>query len=511
MEVTPALVDVFAATALDLCQSLPSRERYQRLVSSVRRILPGDAVALLRSEGEYLIPVAVEGLKPELVGQRLALAAHPRLAAICNSQTWVKFPADDPRPDPYDGLIAAQPAPQHIHSCVGAPLWVEGQLVGCLTVDALEPGRFDQVDDRWVLSFAALAAATMRTALLIDQLEQTLARREQVAQVLVSEALARHGSGLVGTSEVMRRLHVEIDLAARSGLPVLISGETGVGKELVARTVHARSPRARRPLVAVNCAALPESLAESELFGHVRGAFTGASGDRAGRFEVAHEGTLFLDEIGELPLALQPLLLRAIQFGEIQRIGAAQVQSVDVRLISATNRPLAREIGEGRFRQDLFHRIGAFPLQVPPLRARVEDIPNLVQHFIDESKLRLGLNVVRVEKEAMAALQSYSWPGNVRELQNLVSRAVVRASDAGRLADVYLTREHLAVSISSDPWIPTPTRGTFSEQKDTFERAVILKAVADAGGRWAQAARSLGLDKSNLHRMAQRLGLKSHD
>lgn len=515
---TTDLLEPFFTLALDLSRGLSTRARYQRLVEVVQRVLPGDAVALLRAEGEYLVAVAVSGLDPKLLGVPLAPRDHPRLQAIAEAREIVHFDADDPRPDPYDGLVLKAPGEAlggRVHSCLGVPLRVEGELVGCLTADALEPGRFDQIHERLVSMFAALAAAGMRTASLIEKLDLLAERRERVAQELVFEALERQGSGLVGQSPVMLALQAEMDLAARSGLPVLVSGETGVGKELVARIIHARSRRAQKPIVAVNCAALPESLAESELFGHAKGAFTGATAERAGRFEVANGGALFFDEIGELPLTLQPLLLRAIQFGEVQRVGSSKAQQVDVWVIAATNRNLPKEVEDGRFRRDLYHRINAFPVHVPPLRDRPGDVPLLVQHFLDEAKLRLGLRTARVASEVHQALELYPWPGNVRELSHVISRAAVRASDGGRKPDIIIGPEHLDLR-SGDSLPPPAARASvdveiepLAEATDRFQRTLIASAVEQCGGNWALAARRLHVDKSNLHRAAVRLGLKS--
>ena len=209
---------------------------------------------------------------------------------------------------------------------------------------------------------------------------------------------------------------------------MLITGETGTGKELVARQIHSSSSRADEALIHVNCAALPVSIAESELFGHLAGAFTGATKDRPGKFEVADEGTLFLDEIGELPLELQPKLLRALQQGEIQRIGSDRVHKVNVRVIAATNRNLEEEVGHGRFRADLYHRLAVFSLRVPALRERREDIPLLASHFADTSARRIGVASVRLDAIAKARLTESEWPGNVRELENLIARAALRAA-----------------------------------------------------------------------------------
>jgi anaerobic nitric oxide reductase transcription regulator len=290
---------------------------------------------------------------------------------------------------------------------------------------------------------------------------------------------------------------------------VLLQGETGVGKEVAARAIHARSARRDAPLIYVNCAALPESIAESELFGHTRGAFTGATDVRAGKFEAADRGTLFLDEIGELPLSIQPKLLRAVQSGEIQRVGADHPLHVDVRIMAATNRDLVAEVAAGRFRSDLFHRLSVLRIAVPPLRVRGDDVVMLAGHFLDEARARLGLGRVALAPMARAALGSYDWPGNVRELEHTILRAALRAAGAGRGQSVTIEVEHLALPTRDVPAPCVDDLGGLSlaDAVDEFKRRRILRAVEAAGGNWAGAARTLGLDRGNLHRTASRLGI----
>jgi anaerobic nitric oxide reductase transcription regulator len=302
-----------------------------------------------------------------------------------------------------------------------------------------------------------------------------------------------------------------------------VTGETGVGKELVVRAIHAASARAEKPLLYVNCAALPESVAESELFGHVRGAFTGAGADRPGKFEVANGGTLFLDEIGELPLSVQPILLRALQVGEIQRVGADSPLHVDVRVIAATNRDLRAEVASGRFRSDLYHRLNVYPIQVAPLRDRRSDIPLLAGFFCDLVRRRVGLGPVRLTPEARERLQRYAWPGNVRELENVISRTALRAAaQVPRGEPVILTGAMLgpefangAESATGDALRPAPQPADpeslvlveMQPAVDDFQRRLIRRAVDENGGNWAAAARVLGMHRSNLHRLAARLGM----
>jgi anaerobic nitric oxide reductase transcription regulator len=497
------VADALVRTALDL-----SEARYAQLLSAIVAAIPCDAAVLLRCDGASLRPIAVRGIDPSVVGRPFPIVEHPRLLAITDARRPVLFAADDARPDPYDGLVLSPEMDLHVHSCMGCGLYVGEKLVGALTLDALEPHQFENVDMRLFEGFAAMTAASMQVAELIELLEQSNRVTQASAQDLVAEALRRHGQGLVGTSDAIERVRREITLVAPSDLTVLITGETGTGKEVGARTLHAHSVRSAEPLIYVNCAALPESLAESELFGHVRGAFTGAIGARAGKFELANHGTLFLDEIGELPLSMQAKLLRALQFGEIQRLGSDEHRQVDVRVVAATNRNLTLAVKEGRFRADLFHRISVFPIHVPPLREHIEDMPVLGSYLLDRVRSRLGLGQLVLASSAIESLQQYSWPGNVRELEHELSRAALRAGQAGK--DTITDAEIDLVEGVQPEFVAVrraPTMG-LRLATDAFQRDHIHQAVQARGGNWAAAARDLGLDRGNLYRTAKRLGLK---
>ena len=498
-----------ADIAVDLTANLAATDRYERLLDAIARFIPCDSAAVLRTDGAYLVPVVARGLAPETLARRFLVEEHPRLAQILRAPGPVRFD-DDRLPDPFDGLLLADPsALQRIHACMGSPLRVGGEVLGVLVVDALAPDAFTGLSDQHVATAAALAAACMRTSLLIDALEQAAARSHRVATDLLAEARAKGRDELLGTSPALRAVRDDVALSARSDLAVLITGETGVGKEVVARAIQAASPRRDRPLIYVNCAALPEAIAESELFGHVRGAFTGALDTRPGKFEVADGGSLFLDEIGELPLALQAKLLRAVQSGEIQRVGADHPIHVDVRILAATNRDLPAEIAAGRFRSDLFHRLSVFPIEVPPLRARGDDVVILARHFLDESRHRLGVGPVDLTPEARAALVRYDWPGNVRELEHVLLRAALRAAGRTRGPAVAITLDHLDLPLRPSAATPCDDLSDLplAIAVDAFKRRKILAAIEAADGNWAEAARRLGLDRGNFHRTAARLGI----
>jgi len=310
--------------------------------------------------------------------------------------------------------------------------------------------------------------------------------------------------GLVGGSRAMRKLYRTIELLASSDAPAIITGESGTGKEVVARTVHRLSSRRDGPFIAVNTAAIPEGLIESEIFGHEQGAFTGALRARAGCFELAHGGTLFLDEIGEMPLALQPKLLRILEDGRHRRLGGSKELSFDVRVLAATNRRPAEAVRDGALREDLFYRLNVFELSLPALRERREDIPLLAQHFVHEFVRKHQVNVEGVGENAAALLATYEWPGNVRELRNVVERAVIIARSG------WIEAEHLppyiqALQRSGSPTLVLPGGITLAEA----ERLLILHTLERVGGNKAEAARQLGIDVKTIRNRLKSFGQES--
>ena len=295
----------------DLSRELPEGERYRRLLEAMRALLPCDAAALLRIDGEWLVPLAVDGLSTDTLGRRFKISEHPRFEALLSSPGPTRFAADSDLPDPYDGLVDGLEEHLEVHDCIGCPLFIDERPWGLLTLDALDPERFEPIELDALQAFASLAAATVNAAERIERLANRVEDEHQRAEVY-RQASGQQNREMIGQSKAHKRLVEEINLVGGSDLTVLITGETGVGKELVAQAIHAASPRADKPIISLNCAALPETLVESELFGHVRGAFTGAMNDRRGKFELANGGTLFLDEVGELSLTVQAKLLRVL-------------------------------------------------------------------------------------------------------------------------------------------------------------------------------------------------------
>ncbi len=303
---------------------------------------------------------------------------------------------------------------------------------------------------------------------------------------------------VIGNSPALEAVLEQVERVAPTDSTVLIQGETGTGKELIARAIHNISSRFGRAFVRLNCAAIPLDLLESELFGHERGAFTGAIAQKIGRFELADKGTLFLDEVGDIPPALQPKLLRVLQEQEFERLGSARTHHVDVRLVAATNRDLTEMANQGQFRSDLYYRLNVFPVLLPPLRARREDIPALVMHFVEIFGKRMGRQIEHVPDETMSALNSYQWPGNIRELQNLIERAVILSKD-GVLPNPLPT--------TGMPSLVVPTAETTLKES---ERALILRTLEQV--RWVVggpkgAAAKLGLKRTTLIHKMQKLGI----
>jgi two-component system, NtrC family, response regulator AtoC len=344
--------------------------------------------------------------------------------------------------------------------------------------------------------------------------------QEQLAQyvgMLSSEAHGQFNFGaIVGESPALREVLARVEQVAQTASTVLLRGETGTGKEMVARAIHINSPREARPFVRVNCAALAPGVLESELFGHEKGAFTGAVARRLGRFELADGGTLFLDEVGDLPLDVQVKLLRVLQEREFERVGGTDTIKVDVRVISATHRDLERQIAEGAFREDLYYRLNVFPIVLPPLRERTSDISPLAEHFIQKYARSAGKSVQGLDASAAAALGAYPWPGNVRELENVIERALILArGTVVSAADLEFTRRP---TVPAAPGAPaTPAGGTgrsgdgarpLQERLQEQERGAIVAAIDKAQGNIAHAARELGINRSTLYYRLRKHGLE---
>ena len=342
-------------------------------------------------------------------------------------------------------------AAEGIRGFGGQPLVYKGEVLGVLAVFTRMP-----LEEEWLIwlrMIADHAAAAIANSRAFEEIEELRKQLELENTFLRQEITESHDfGGIVGESPALRQILQQIELVAPTDANVLVLGESGTGKELVAREIHLRSARGDAPLIKVNCASIPRELFESEFFGHAKGAFTGAIRDRAGRFEAANKGTIFLDEVGEIPLELQGKLLRVLQEGEYEKVGEEKTRTSDVRVVAATNKDLKAEVEAGRFREDLFFRLNVFPVEVPPLRRRKEDIPLLAMHFIQSAAKRMGRPVPKLSEAALGRLKAYGWPGNVRELQNVIERGIITSTgDTLRIDLVSLTTPVTHLISGADP------------------------------------------------------------
>jgi formate hydrogenlyase transcriptional activator len=373
-----------------------------------------------------------------------------------------------------------------------------------LNVASRTPGAFSQADVDLLSDIAGQIAIAVENVLAVREISELKNRLAEEKLYLEGEVISQHDfKEIVGESQALRHVLQQIQTVAATDATVLLLGETGTGKELLARALHDASRRRDHPFIRLSGAALPTSLIESELFGYEKGAFTGAVQSRAGRLELAHRGTLFLDEVGDIPLEVQPKLLRVLQEREFERLGTAQTRRVDVRLVAATNRNLDDMVAAGSFRSDLYYRLSVFPIHVPPLRERRGDIPMLVRHFVQKASRAMGRHVTTIPKTTMDALERWHWPGNIRELQNVIERAVILTSGSVLhvpIAAIPVSRRH-----------SSPSSGAEEARYRSGERAMIVKALAEAkgviGGPNGAAAR-LGLKRTTLQSKMQRLGIK---
>ena len=431
----------------------------------------------------------------------LVLAPGDPLASMLGRVACVRLAGPDA-----PGARGAIDRARELGVSLAVPLPSTATHVGGLLLGPRTDGRmYTREDERVLETLAAQTAVALDNARAWDEvrrLEQRLAAENLYLREEVQ--LAHDVTGIVGDSEGMRGVLAQAEQVAPTDATIMVQGETGTGKELVVHAIHAASRRKDRALVKIACAALPEQLLESELFGHERGAFTGAVGRKAGRFEVADGGTIFFDDVDTLPLGVQAKLLRALQEGEVQRLGSNELRRVDVRVIAATNRDLLADVRDGRFREDLYYRLNVVPLRIPPLRERREDIALLVEHFIRQDGQRLGRSTVRaVSSEALEALRAYAWPGNVRELRNVIQRALVLSR-----GEVLRLPGPLDAVTTTTAAATTPSATSLAEQVRELKVRLIRSALADSSGNQRLAAERLGMHRQSLTRMIRDLGLQ---
>jgi formate hydrogenlyase transcriptional activator len=375
---------------------------------------------------------------------------------------------------------------------------VGGRSLGALVLDSKREGHYDSVNLGGLREMADAVAIGLDNCLAYEEISRLKERLERENTYLQEEIKDQHFGEIVGRSEAITRLARDIEMVAPTSASVLILGETGTGKELVARAVHNLGPGGDKPLVKLNCAAIPSGLIESELFGHEKGAFTGAHARKIGRFELANGGTIFLDEIADLPVEMQTKLLRVLQEEEFERVGGSETIRIKVRVLAATNADVDRALEAGTLRLDLYYRLHVFPIRIPPLRERTEDIPLLVMHFLKKSAERFGKEIETVRKETMDALVAYSWPGNVRELENVIERAVIISKGPWLEVGEWMSKPSGAT---------TPGSTTLEDVTRAHIMSVLERTAWQVSGE-AGAARLLGVKPTTLEAQMKRLGIK---
>jgi transcriptional regulator with GAF, ATPase, and Fis domain len=482
-----ALVRLWLIAPGDICaqcrfrKECPDQTQCLHLMASFGHSLSGDA-DYSRVDGAFRrIPIGARK-----VGRIAREGQAMHVPIVTPDQPWI---ADR------DWIIA-----EGVKSFAGQPLIFRGRVLGVLCI--FDRSGMAQSEFKALRAFAGLAAVAIANARAFEEIENLKQRLENENAYLQEEVREASDFGnIVGQSPALKNVLHQIELVARTDAGVLILGESGAGKELVARAIHERSARSQRPLIKVNCGAIPENLFESEMFGHVKGAFTGAIKDRAGRFELADGGTLFLDEVGEVPLALQAKLLRVLQEQQFERVGEERTRRVNVRVVAATNRDLKGEVEAGRFRRDLFYRLSVFPIEVPPLRERVEDVSLLAESFLRASARKLNLKPKKLAQSQIDQLRAYDWPGNVRELQNVIEHALILSQNGPLVLDLPASGKPSAkpaeARTSESGAVSLLTRAAMKDQERENIRAALSQTngkIFGAGG----AAELLGMKGTTL-------------
>ena len=484
-----------------LVSNLNLRELLSAISACLRRVIPHDVagISLYDPESNKLRVSALESITDEdlfIEGEPIPIEGTAAGLALTTRRPVMSSAGDLERLSPLKRFTDAG-----LKSGCSIPLISRDRVLGVLGVLSFRKDAFDEEDTELLAQVAKQVAIAVENALAFREIDAFKNRLEEEKLYLEEEIQTAYNfEEIIGHSRALRRVLQEVETVAATDSSVLIYGETGTGKELLARAIHDLSPRRGRTLVKVNCAAIPTGLLESELFGHEKGAFTGAIERRIGRFELAHQGTIFLDEVGEVPLELQPKLLRVLQEREFERLGSSRTIRVDVRVVAATNSDLAKMVAEKKFRNDLYYRLNVFPITLPPLRERPEDIPLLVHFFAHKFAQQMKKPVERIPKETMTALTSYSWPGNIRELQNLIERAVILS----RSSTLEIPLAELKQSAE------VVTGRTETAALETVEREHILRVLRESnwviGGATGAAAR-LGMPRTTLNNKMRKLGI----
>jgi formate hydrogenlyase transcriptional activator len=501
LDVQSARLKLLGTLTNGVMANLPVNELLGEVTVGIRRVIPSDLamVGLLDSEGDRVGVSACDMAEDNMLAKEAVDVLGEMFGArvFCSGKPWV---GNSEESDQVDAEGDSKWAVAGFRNSCVVPLASRDRMLGILALGKHEDTAYTHDEIDFLLQVSSQVAGAVENALIYGELRKLKDNFSEERVCLEDEIRSElNFEEIVGRSSALQRVLRQVEVVAPTDSGVMIQGETGTGKELIARAIHNLSSRRDQPFIKLNCAAIPSGLLESELFGHEKGAFTGAIMRKAGRFEVADKGTLFLDEVGDIPLELQPKLLRVLQEREFERLGSTRTQQVDVRVIAATHRDLKQMCEEGKFRHDLYYRLHVFPLQVPPLRDRREDIPILVRHYVDKYARRMNRHIETIPSYAMEIFANYSWPGNVRELQNFIERAVI-------LSPGSVLRPPLAELKQASLPSPNPKLSTIEEA----ERERVLQAIRASnwviGGPNGAAAR-LGMKRTTLAYRIRKLNI----
>jgi len=521
---TPSSAQLILEVAKAASSHLELAEVLESLIVALKPTSRFDAIAVFVIEGEY---VRLHSLHVERVGRRPGESVESVIARVASTVNLAPKPvlkqplsghhvsevASSRKPYVSTDLEFQKRFPEDerlfqfgVRSYISLPLLKRGEMLGAVDFISFEKRNFDRGEVQLLQDVSEIVSIAVSNALAFEEINALKEQLQAENRLLQDEIVQRSiFEEIVGSSQSLRNVLAAIDRVAPTDSTVLITGQTGTGKELIAHAIHRRSPRSGRALVKVNCAALPSELIASELFGHEKGAFTGALQQRIGRFEAANGGTIFLDEIGELTPEMQIALLRVLQEKEFERVGGNRTIQADVRVIAATNRDLQRHVAEGRFRADLYYRLNVFPIHAPSLKERIDDIPILVDYFISRFATRMGKRIRQIDRRTLEAFERYSWPGNIRELQNVIERGVILAdSEVFRLEPGTLPKDSQNGSEA-----PTSESSDTREQQKARIEAVLKETRGRIAGPDGAAAR-LGLPASTLESRIKTLKINKH-
>ena len=521
---TPSSAQLILEVAKAASSHLELAEVLESLIVTLKPTSRFDAIAVFVIEGEY---VRLHSLHVERVGRRPGESVESVIARVASTVNLAPKPvlkqplsghhvsevASSRKPYVSTDLEFQKRFPEDerlfqfgVRSYISLPLLKRGEMLGAVDFISFEKRNFDRGEVQLLQDVSEIVSIAVSNALAFEEINALKEQLQAENRLLQDEIVQRSiFEEIVGSSQSLRNVLAAIDRVAPTDSTVLITGQTGTGKELIAHAIHRRSPRSGRALVKVNCAALPSELIASELFGHEKGAFTGALQQRIGRFEAANGGTIFLDEIGELTPEMQIALLRVLQEKEFERVGGNRTIQADVRVIAATNRDLQRHVAEGRFRADLYYRLNVFPIHAPSLKERIDDIPILVDYFISRFATRMGKRIRQIDRRTLEAFERYSWPGNIRELQNVIERGVILADgEVFRLEPGTLSKDSQNSSEA-----PTSESSDTREQQKARIEAVLKETRGRIAGPDGAAAR-LGLPASTLESRIKTLKINKH-